>query len=129
MPPKLKSKASETSKESTALDESAKESGQENFSRAAEVIVQLVTKFDSDPDYEIEQSDLDVLFQSDTLAPFWMISLRWGFLLDALWAITNIEEETFPLDDFIDFILETDGLHPKTINFFLDFKLRISRTV
>ena len=63
MHPRLKPKASENSNESKAIDESTKESGQENFSRATEVIVQLVTKFDSDPDCEFAQSDLDVLFQ------------------------------------------------------------------
>ena len=61
------------------------------------MIIQLVLTFDSDPDYEFQQKDLDALFQGDTLVPYRMTSQHWNFLFDALRATTRIEDESFPL--------------------------------
>ena len=80
MPPKLKAKE----KTSETQEETTPESDQGHFSRAANVIIQLVIMFDSDPDYKFQQKDLDALFQGDTLAPYRMTSQRWNFLFDAL---------------------------------------------
>ena len=103
MPAKLKAKE----KTSESQEEATPESDQGNFSRAANVIIQLVITFDSDPDYEFQQKDLDALFQGDTLAPYRMTSQRWNFLLfDALRATTRIEDESFPLVDFINIDLK-----------------------
>ena len=121
MPPKLKAKE----KTPETQEETTLESDQGHFSRAANVIIQLVIMFDSDPDYEFQQKDLDALFQGDTLAPYRMTSQRWNFLFDALRATTRIEDESFPLVDFIDLIIETEGLQPKTSKFFSEFKARL----